>query len=234
MDSLLTHELRVLACTPRTVAVDKPAGLLSVPGKGPYMADCAAARIRAMFPGASGPLVVHRLDMETSGVMVFALDADAQRALSRQFESREVDKRYQALVRGAVEGEAGVIELHQRLDVERRPLQILDDEHGKAATTRWRVLERLNGAEIPGAGAVGAVTRIDFEPLTGRTHQLRLAAAAAKERGGLGAPIIGDTLYGPERERATGAGRLMLHATLLCVQNPDDGRPLRFESAAPF
>jgi len=224
--------LRVIDATTRLVAVDKPPGLLSVPGRGAHMQDCAAARVRMMFPGASGPLVVHRLDMETSGVMVFALDAEAQRELSRQFESREVEKRYEALIRGEAPGEAGVVELRQRLDVERRPLQVIDNERGKLATTRWRVLERMDGAGV--AGADGAVTRIEFEPLTGRTHQLRIAAATAREAGGLGAPIIGDTLYGPEREASTGAARLMLHATLLCVRDPLTGERLRFESRAPF
>ncbi len=204
----------------RIVVIDKPAGMLSVPGRGPDRQDCAAARVASMFPEATGPLIVHRLDMETSGLMVLALDPDTHRELSMQFERRTVEKAYEALLRGDVQGDAGEVRLRQRLDVDNRPMQILDDEHGKEAITRWRALERSRG-----------VTRVRFEPVTGRTHQLRVAASAPIERGGLGRPIVGDSLYGAEDDRAE---RLMLHATTLALRDPETGERVEAHSPAPF
>jgi len=199
--------------------VDKPAGMLSVPGKGPGKQDCAAARVRRIVPGATGPLVVHRLDMETSGLMVFGLDADAQRSLSAQFEARTVEKCYVALVEGEIAAQCGVIDLPLRPDLARRPFQVPDWWGGRPAVTRWRVLARE-----------GDRTRVRFEPLTGRTHQIRVHAATQRERGGLGHPIIGDMLYGD----GTPAPRLMLHAARLSFQDPDGRRRREFESAVPF
>jgi tRNA pseudouridine32 synthase/23S rRNA pseudouridine746 synthase len=197
----------------RFVVVDKPAGLLSVPGKGAGKADCVPARVRAMFPDASGPLVVHRLDMETSGLMVLGLDADAQRTLSAQFESRDTEKAYVALVTGVINGEVGVIDLPMRPDLGNRPIQIVDRDRGRPAVTHWRVLAR----EIDRV-------RIEFRPVTGRTHQIRVHAAA-----GLGARIVGDALYGGEP-----APRLMLHAVRLTFRDPDTGRRVEFASAPAF
>ncbi len=205
---------RVVHGTERYAVVDKPAGMLSVPGKGEAKQDCAAARVRAMFPGARGPLVVHRLDMETSGLLVFGLDEEAQRDLSGQFERREVVKQYIALVEGEVRGDSGVIDLPLRADITRRPLQVVDREQGRAAVTRWRVLAR----EIDRA-------RVLFEPLTGRTHQIRVHAAA-----GFGAPIVGDVLYGSGRP----GERLMLHAAGLSFREPGSERRVEFRSDAPF
>lgn len=199
----------------RLVVVDKPSGVLSVPGKGPAKADCVASRVAAMFPRATGPMVVHRLDMETSGLMVLGLDEGAQRALSMQFEQRRVRKTYIALVEGIVARESGRIELPMRLDPDRRPIQVVDFEHGKASVTRYRVL----AYEIDR-------TRIEFEPLTGRTHQLRVHSAHPD---GLNAPIVGDTLYG-----GAPGPRLMLHATTLTILDPDTGAPMSFSSPAPF
>ena len=192
--------------------------MLSVPGKGPEKADCAAARIAALFPSATGPLVVHRLDMETSGLLVFGLDEDAQRDLSAQFERRTVGKSYVALLpRWAADQrelpDAGTVELPIRADIDRRPVQIVDPERGREAVSRWQVLSR----EIDRV-------RVRFEPLTGRTHQLRVHAAS-----GLGRPIIGDVLYGGEP-----AERLMLHAAALSFCEPGMPRRIRFQSAAPF
>lgn len=208
-----TDGLDILLRTERLVAVNKPEGLLSTPGKGPDKQDSVATRVRAMFVGASGPLLVHRLDMETSGVMVLALDAEAHRDLSMQFERREVEKRYEAILRSAPPGDSGEVVLRQRLDVENRPLQIIDDALGKESRTRWRLID-------------APTHRVEFEPLTGRTHQLRVAS-----KHGLGVPIAGDTLYGGGRAEAE---RLMLHATFLALREPGTGTSLEIESRAPF
>ncbi len=202
----------------RYVVVDKPAWMLSVPGKGEHKQDCVASRIAAMFPRASGPLIVHRLDMETSGLLVLGLDPEAQRELSRQFEARRVEKTYTALVDGLVERDAGTIDLPLRPDVNRRPIQIVDPRGGREALTHWRVVSRETDR-----------TRIEFRPVTGRTHQLRLHAATPRESAGLGHPIIGDALYG-----GPPAPRLMLHAGRLSFLDPDSGRRVEFESAVPF
>jgi len=213
---------RIVHATPRYVVVDKPSWMLSVPGKGPEKSDCVAARVAARFPEARGPLIVHRLDMETSGLMVLGLDTDAQRELSRQFEERVVEKQYTALLSGGPapgtpdplgEADHGEISLPMRADIERRPIQIVDRRQGREAVTRWRVL----GREIDRV-------RVLFEPRTGRTHQLRVHAAA-----GLGRPIVGDTLYGGES-----AERLMLHASRLSFLEPGTRTRVEFENRAPF
>lgn len=233
-------EIRVLWEGDGLVVIDKPSGMLSVPGKGVGKEDCAAARVREAFSGATGPLVVHRLDMDTSGVMVFALDAETQRALSAQFERREVEKRYVALVEGMVAGDAGEIDAAIRLDVRARPFRIHDPVLGQPARTRWRVL----GYEVDR-------TRVEFEPLTGRTHQLRVHAALARPAG-LGHAIVGDVLYGAEGravyealvrgekpreegdERGAARERLMLHASWLRFREPRSGRWVEVESGAGF
>lgn len=200
----------------RYVVIDKPAGLLSVPGKGEEKQDCAVSRVRGMFPRASGPMVVHRLDMDTSGLLVIALDEESQRELSRQFEERITEKRYVALLEGAIEGEVGEISLPLRADISNRPYQIVDLEQGREAVTRWRVLAR----EVDR-------TRVEFEPVTGRSHQLRVHAAK-----GLGVPILGDVLYG--KPPGSGAERLMLHAARLSFMEPGTVRRVEFESGVPF
>lgn len=210
----------------RFVVVEKPAGMLSVPGKGPEKQDCAAARVRGLFPEATGPVVVHRLDMETSGLLVFALDADAQRELSRQFEMRLVRKEYTALLDGPVDADEGEIRLPMRADIENRPTQIVDFICGRPAVTRFCVL----GREVDR-------TRVRLEPMTGRTHQLRVhtawrgAAPAGADAGVIiGRAILGDVLYGD----ATSAPRLMLHASRLAIRDPDSGREMEFGSTPPF
>lgn len=217
--------LRVVRRAPRWVVVSKPAGLLSVPGKGPSGADCVAARVAALVPGAEGPLIVHRLDMETSGLMVLALDAQAHRALSRQFEERRPGKAYEALAAPAftptphspaadpLAAGAGEIDLPIRPDVDDRPRQIVDHAHGRPSRTRWRVLDRRPDA-----------VRLELEPVTGRTHQLRLHCLH-----GLGRAIVGDSLYGAAR-----GARLMLHARELSFDDPVTGERIAVSDPAPF
>ncbi len=226
-------ELKIVLISKRFLVVDKPSGLLSVPGKGEQNQDCVASRAKLLVPQASGPFVVHRLDMETSGLMVLARDPDAHRHLSRQFEARAVTKAYEAVLMGEVVGDSGTISLPMRPDVDRRPLQIIDWTHGREAVTRWRVMKREPGD--PNADGGGEPrTRIHFEPITGRTHQLRLHAAYARApggKGGLGCPIVGDTLYG---DGAKSGPRLLLHAKFLAFIDPENRRPERCESPVPF
>lgn len=220
---------RVVAESGRYAVIDKPAGVLSVPGKGEENQVSVASWARARFPHATGPLIVHRLDMETSGLMVIAMDAAAHRDLSRQFESRAVSKRYTAIVRGQLApeqgpGATGEITLPMRLDVEHRPLQIVDHAQGRPAHTAWRVLTYVDDT-----------TRVELSPTTGRTHQLRVHMAA------IGHPIVGDSLYGG----GTLVPRLMLHACWLAFAEPRTGAGERgtgegtaprvqFESPADF
>ena len=188
------------------LVLDKPPGLLSVPGR--TEPDCLATRAQALWPDAR---VVHRLDQATSGVWVMARGLAAQRALSLAFEQRRVHKTYVAVVEGEVAGESGSINLPLRVDWPNRPRQIVDPQQGKPALTHWRVLERGHGT-----------TRLQLEPVTGRSHQLRVHLQA------LGHPIVGDDLYGMP------GPRLWLHAQSLQLPHPDDGRSMHFESAVPF
>lgn len=195
------------------IVVDKPSGLLSVPGRGDDKQDCASARVQAQYPDA---LIVHRLDMSTSGLLLFARGAAVQRELSAEFAERRVDKRYVAIVDGApmaADDAWHLIDLPLICDWPNRPRQIVDRAIGKPSRTRWRVLERLHGR-----------TRVELEPLTGRTHQLRVHLQA------LGHPICGDALYGPQAPAAPTAPRLLLHASRLHLQ----ARGLSFESPPEF
>ncbi|WP_223748424.1 RluA family pseudouridine synthase [Myxococcus sp. XM-1-1-1] len=196
------------------VVIAKPHGLLSVPGREASLSDSVLTRLRARHPDATGPLLVHRLDLDTSGLLVAALDARTHSALQRQFVHREVHKRYVAWVDGIVTGEEGRIDFPMRVDLDDRPRQIHDPIHGKPAVTEWRVLERRGGR-----------TRVALFPLTGRTHQLRVHAAHPL---GLGAPIVGDRLYGRDGER------LMLHAESLTLLHPGTGERVTFDCPAPF
>jgi tRNA pseudouridine32 synthase/23S rRNA pseudouridine746 synthase len=200
------------------VIVDKPCGLLSVPGRSPRLQDSVMTRLRSRYPEATGQLVVHRLDLDTSGLLLAAKDTTTFSALQRLFSLRAIEKRYVAWLEGDVTGEQGVIDLPLRLDVDDRPRQIHDPELGKSAVTHWQVLERANGR-----------TRVSLVPLTGRTHQLRVHASHPQ---GLNAPIVGDRLYG--RTAPADGERLMLHAELLAFTHPGTGVPLRVESPAPF
>lgn len=191
------------------IVVDKPAGLLAVPGR--TEPDCLAARVQARWPDA---LVVHRLDMATSGLMVLARGAAAQRRLGDAFAQRQVRKTYVAIVDGLVADEVGEIDLPLAADWPRRPRQQVDRLRGKPSLTRWRVLARDT--------ATGR-TRLALEPVTGRSHQLRVHLLAT------GHPIVGDALYG----RADG-GRLLLHAEQLGLPHPADDRWCEFSCPAPF
>jgi tRNA pseudouridine32 synthase/23S rRNA pseudouridine746 synthase len=212
--------LDIVAATDAWAVVDKPPGLLSVPGIGPDKQDCVAARAALAFPDATGPLIVHRLDMETSGLMVLGLTPEAQRSLSKQFEARTVAKRYAAILDGWLAFDAGEIALPLRADLDRRPIQIVDHELGKPALTRYRVVER-------GVWHARECTRVELEPLTGRTHQLRVHAAHPD---GLDAPILGDSLYGDPHA----ADRLLLHATRLAFDDPATGERIDLDRPAPF
>jgi tRNA pseudouridine32 synthase / 23S rRNA pseudouridine746 synthase len=193
--------------------VDKPAGLLSVPSRG-MASDCVQARLRARYPTATGPLVVHRLDLDTSGLLLVAKDLATYAALQRLFVERVVDKRYVAWLDGDVRGERGTIDLPLRVDLDDRPRQIVDAEHGRPAITEWQVLERSGGR-----------TRVALSPKTGRAHQLRVHAA---HRRGLGVPIVGDRLYG----RAD--SRLLLHAEAIGLVHPHTRAHRVWHSPSPF
>ncbi len=205
--------LALIHADAQLVAVDQPAGLLSVPGRGADKADCAARRVQQVFADA---LVVHRLDMGTSGLLVFGRGAEAQRRLSRSFAERAVSKRYIAVVAGSPARDEGCIELPLACDWPRRPRQKVDAEHGKPSTTRWQVLARD-----------GATARLALTPITGRSHQLRVHLQA------IGHPILGDELYAPPDIQAL-ATRLLLHAESLTLPHPADGRPITLHSACPF
>lgn len=205
------------------IVVDKPAGLRSVPGRGPEQADCMHARLLRDWPDA---LAVHRLDMATSGLLVFARGLEALRRLSRAFERREVGKRYAAIVAGRArpaEPDAegwGRIDLPLAADALARPRQRIDHEAGRPSLTLWR-------PEGEAHGPWGDGTRVALRPVTGRSHQLRVHLAS------LGHPIVGDPLYASEAlERAS--PRLLLHAAQLALMHPGDGRPVVWRSPAPF
>ncbi|MFM2065797.1 MAG: hypothetical protein RLZZ584_706 [Pseudomonadota bacterium] len=212
------------------LVLDKPAGLLAVPGRGADKADCLASRVQAAHPDA---LVVHRLDQATSGLLLFARGLEMQRRLSRAFELRQVHKRYIAVAAGRLGDEAGAsgsIALPLIADWPRRPLQKVDLLHGKPALTHWRVLAHELRAGPDGAAAQGDarwVTRLELCPVTGRSHQLRLHLAA------IGHPLLGDALYAPA-DIAAAAPRLLLHAEQLTLQHPGSGADLHLHAPVPF
>lgn len=208
--------LEIVHEDPDFVVVDKLSGMLSVPGRGPDKRDCVAERVREMYPGCPEQPAVHRLDMDTSGLLVVARNPETHRELSMQFQRREIRKRYFALLDGVLEGESGTIELPFRLDIENRPYQIHDPVHGKVGITHWEKISIETG-----------LTRVLFIPTTGRTHQLRVHAAHEL---GLGIPIVGDPLYG----HGSGPGQLKLHAAELGFQHPRSGAELDFSSSPPF
>lgn len=203
----------ILHCDAHIVVAAKPAGLPAVPGRPRELHDCLWSRVRAE---AHDALVVHRLDMATSGLMLFARGIEAQRTLSAAFAARRIGKRYVAIVAGRVGPERGEIDLPLAADWPNRPRQRVDTEGGKPSLTRYVVLER--GADS---------TRLELEPLTGRSHQLRVHLAA------IGHAILGDALYADAAVRAQ-ATRLLLHASGLAFEHPGEGRAVAFESPAPF
>lgn len=194
------------------LVVDKPAGLLSVPGK--LAVDSVYQRMKRIYPEATGPMIVHRLDMSTSGLLLIAKTKEVHQHLQAQFKNRTVCKRYVALLDGVVEKPEGVIDLPLRPDPEDRPRQVADATYGKPAVTRYKI---LSPASRP--------SRVLFFPLTGRTHQLRVHAAHPE---GLNAPIVGDELYGKRSDR------LYLHAEYLAFLHPVSGQRMEVEKKAPF
>jgi tRNA pseudouridine32 synthase/23S rRNA pseudouridine746 synthase len=210
------NELDIIYHDSKIVVVNKPSGLLSVPGKGPENQDCVVTRIQAMFPECRKFPTVHRLDMDTSGLLVLGFTAHAVSDLMEQFRNRKVLKSYEALLDGIIEGDSGVIELAFRLDPENRPYQVYDPVNGKHGETHWQKLAIENGK-----------TRVKFTPKTGRTHQLRLHSYHPE---GLGVPIVGDRLYG----NGTGPGQLKLHARYICFEHPKTKERIEFDVAPPF
>jgi len=198
------------------IVVNKPSGLLSVPGRGPDMQDCVVTRLQTHTPHCIDHPAVHRLDMDTSGLMVLAKTTTSQRQLAMQFQERLVDKYYLAILEGAVAANAGEIRLAFRLDPDNRPHQVYDPVNGKTGVTHWQKLSSRD-----------SLTSVAFTPLTGRTHQLRLHAAHPL---GLGCAIVGDRLYGT----GTAPGQLLLHAAQLEFDHPVTGQRLGFSVAAPF
>jgi tRNA pseudouridine32 synthase/23S rRNA pseudouridine746 synthase len=204
--------LDVIHADHEILIVNKPSGLLSVPGKGPHLADCLIARVQVAFPQA---LLIHRLDRDTSGVMVFALTRHAQRHIGLQFEKRMTKKTYVARVWGALEPKKGTVDLPLIVDWENRPLQKVCHETGKSAQTDWRVL-RSDASE----------SRVRLMPKTGRSHQLRVHMLS------LGHPILGDPFYAQGAARQY--DRLMLHSEELRLRHPDGGEGVKFRAKAPF
>ncbi|CAN7220715.1 RluA family pseudouridine synthase [Variovorax sp. LjRoot290] len=209
--------LRVIHEDPHLLVLDKPAGLLCVPGRGEDKQDCLSARALQRWPDA---LVVHRLDMATSGLVLMARSPAMQRALGDAFAQRRMRKRYEAIVDGLLPltDEWALIDAPLAADWPRRPLQKIDPESGKPSQTRWRVKRQLPERHA---------SHLWLEPLTGRSHQLRVHLLS------IGHPILGDALYGSEEVRQR-APRLLLHASALEFMHPADGRVRRFESPPPF
>jgi len=208
--------LHVLHADTSLVVANKPADLLAVPGRGEAGQRNLTAQVQAVYADA---LVVHRLDMATSGLMLFARGAAVQRQISMAFEQRRVHKRYTAVVHGDVAAASGEINAPLITDWPRRPRQIVDLHNGKPSLTRWWVLARGE------AGPEGPRTRLTLEPVTGRSHQLRVHLQS------IGHPICGDTLYAPEPGHSP---RLLLHACHLALQHPADGTLLELDCPAPF
>lgn len=206
------HVLPILHADDALLVVSKPAGLLSVPGRGEDKQDCLLSRVRRLYPDA---LIVHRLDMATSGLMVLARDAQTHKQLSGLFAQRQVYKRYQALLAGRLDSATGVVELPLITDWPNRPRQKIDHEQGKPSLTRYRLLHY---------DPIKGCSRVRLEPETGRSHQLRVHMLS------LGHPILGDDLYGQANE----AERLMLHAEILAFSHPVSKQALHFEDPAPF
>ena len=210
-------ELSIVYEDNEILVVNKPAGFLSVPGK--EVTDSVLTRLQDRFPDASGPILLHRLDMSTSGLLLAAKNADMHKALQKQFVQRQIEKRYVAILEGVLPEDKGLIELPLRVDLNDRPRQIVCFQHGKYTITHWEVIERNKNS-----------TRVYFYPRTGRTHQLRVHAA---HRDGLNAPIVGDELYGRQTGDKVGP-RLMLHAQRLCFVHPGTGRQMAIEVPVPF
>jgi len=217
----LTPALQPLHADASLLVFDKPAGLLCVPGRGPDKQDCLSARAERQWPDAK---VVHRLDMATSGIVLMARGIEAQRALSLAFEQRRVHKRYTAVVSGVLANALpdngwNTIDLPLLLDWQNRPRSTVNHTHGKPSLTRWRLAERKPG-DPPDT------TRLALEPVTGRSHQLRVHLQA------IGHPIVGDPLYGAAAPDPT--QRLLLHAQAIDFPHPATGEAMAFVAPCPF
>jgi tRNA pseudouridine32 synthase / 23S rRNA pseudouridine746 synthase len=212
---LLDVDVQVLHVDAALAVVYKPSGLLSVPGRGADKQDCVATRVQTLYADA---LIVHRLDMATSGLMLLARGTAMQRQLSIAFAQREVSKRYISVVAGLVSADHAEIELPLLTDWPNRPRQRVDHAHGKPSLTRYRVLSR---------DRMSNTSRLELEPVTGRSHQLRVHLCE------IGHPIVGDALYAPP-EVCAGAGRLLLHASSIGLRHPVTGLVVQFESVTPF
>ncbi len=199
------------------IVADKPAGLLSVPARGEERQDCLASRVQALYPDA---LIVHRLDMATSGLIVLARGAEMLRRISLAFEQRIVGKHYCALVHGHIANDAGEIALPLGADPDNRPRQIVDAVGGRRALTRYRVMARSGDGDA-------ATSRVELKPVTGRTHQLRVHLMS------IGHAIVGDPLYAAPDSAARYA-RMHLHAASLAFIHPHTRVPVCFESMVPF
>jgi len=215
-ESIATTDITLLYQDDALLVLNKPSGLLSVPGRGVDKQDCLSARVQAHFADA---LVVHRLDMATSGLLLMARGIDAQRSINHAFAHGRVEKRYVAQVAGLLEADGiwRTIDLPIALDWPRRPLRVIQAD-GKASQTRWRCVAH---------DAQNQSSRVELEPLTGRSHQLRVHMQA------IGHPILGDALYAPPEVQAL-APRLLLHACALSLVHPLSGRPLQWDCPADF
>ena len=194
------------------LVVNKPSGVLSQPGK--TQDGSIATQVADAYPDATGPLLVHRLDMDTSGLLLLAKTRSVHHELQQLFEQRKVIKHYVAIVQGRLEGLGGIVALPIRADINDRPRQIVCFEHGKPSTTLWQLINQVDGC-----------TRVLFKPVTGRTHQLRVHSAASR---GLRYPIVGDRLYGEAN------GRLKLHAQSLEFEHPVTLKQLKISCKVPF
>ena len=201
------------------IVVNKPEEFLSVPGK--FIEDSIYTRVKALYPDATGPLIVHRLDMSTSGLLVLALTAEANKHIQKQFIDRTVEKRYTALIDGLIENDSGTVNLPLRGDMTDRPRQLVCHQHGRIAETAWEVVARNEATNT----SMPPTTKVHLYPKTGRTHQLRVHCAHVN---GLGLPITGDDLYGFKRDR------LYLHAGYLKFTHPSTGEVMEFEVDAKF
>ena len=205
-----TDPISVIYEDEQILAVDKPSGLLSVPGKGSHLADCLITRLRERDPNT---LLIHRLDCDTSGLIMFAKTPEAQRHIGLQFEKRMTKKTYIAWVHGTPEDTKGEIDLPIIVDWPNRPLQKICHETGRGAQTTWRKIGKKRG-----------FAKLELKPKTGRSHQLRIHCRE------LGHPILGDMLYGPQ---PTQASRLMLHAHKLELRHPIGGEWIKLECPPP-
>jgi tRNA pseudouridine32 synthase/23S rRNA pseudouridine746 synthase len=195
------------------VIANKPSGLLSVPGRGPTKQECLLSHLLSLYPTIK---IVHRLDMDTSGLMVLALNTESHRHLSLQFQERETSKTYHAICAGNPSQKQGTIKLPMRCDWEKRPLQMIDFKQGKSAETHWKVIQQNSDSFL-----------VELTPITGRSHQLRLHMKS------LGHPILGDNLYA-DAISLKQSNRLLLHATTLSFQHPESQKTLTFTATNHF